>query len=139
MPLTRWLLALALATTVGHPSHLAAQSSTPADSTPAAPATPATPPGPSGTAAPPAAPAGGEEPLDGARLFASTCGFCHQAGGRAAGRGPKLAGTQRSDDFIINRIRVGKDGAMPAYGRAFSDKQLHAIVSYIRSLKDDAQ
>ncbi|HEX3177790.1 MAG TPA: cytochrome c [Methylomirabilota bacterium] len=84
-------------------------------------------------------PAASDESLDGARIFGSTCGFCHQAGGRAPGRGPKLAGTQRSDEFILNRIRVGKEGAMPAYGRAFTDKQLHALVSYIRSLKDDAQ
>jgi mono/diheme cytochrome c family protein len=136
MPLTRWLLAVALSGTLGLPAHLAAQSSTPADSKPPAATTP---PAPAGTPAPPAAPSGDDKALDGAQLFASTCGFCHQAGGRAAGRGPKLAGTQRSDDFIMNRIRVGKDGAMPAYGRAFTDKQLHAIVSYIRSLKDDAQ
>ena len=76
---------------------------------------------------------------DGERLFGSTCGFCHQAGGRVAGRGPKLAGTQRPDEFLLNRIRTGKEGAMPAYGRAFTDAQLRALVAYIRSLKDDAQ
>ena len=72
---------------------------------------------------------------EGAQLFVGTCGFCHQDGGRAAGRGPKLAGTERSDDFILNRIKLGKEGAMPAYGRAFSDQQLKALVVYIRSLK----
>ena len=74
-----------------------------------------------------------------AQIFASTCGFCHQDGGRAAGRGPKLAGTERPDDYVLNRIRVGKDGAMPAYGRAFSDAQLRSLLAYIRSLKDDAR
>ena len=74
-----------------------------------------------------------------AQLFASSCGFCHQNGGRAAGRGPKLAGTDRSEEYLLNRIRVGKEGAMPAYGRAFSDSQLRALVAYIRSLKDDSQ
>jgi mono/diheme cytochrome c family protein len=75
----------------------------------------------------------------GAQLFASTCGFCHQNGGRAPGRGPKLAGTERPDDFIANRIRLGKEGAMPAYGRAFTDAQIRSLVAYIRSLKDDSQ
>ena len=74
-----------------------------------------------------------------AQIFASTCGFCHQDGGRAAGRGPKLAGTDRPDDYLLNRIRVGKEGAMPAFGRAFSEAQLRALVVYIRSLKDDAR
>jgi mono/diheme cytochrome c family protein len=73
------------------------------------------------------------------QLFVNTCGFCHQAGGRMAGRGPKLAGTERPDDYLLNRIRLGKEGAMPAYGRAFSDSQLRALVAYIRSLKDDGK
>jgi mono/diheme cytochrome c family protein len=80
-----------------------------------------------------------EATLTAAQLFASTCGFCHQDGGRVAGRGPKLAGTDRPDEYLLNRIRLGKEGAMPAYGRAFSDVQLRALVAYIRSLKDDAR
>src|SRR6267143_250357 len=76
---------------------------------------------------------------EGAKLFGTLCGFCHQDGGRVAGRGPKLAGTERPDDYVLNRIRVGKDGAMPAYGRAFSDAQLRSLLAYIRSLKDDAR
>jgi mono/diheme cytochrome c family protein len=80
-----------------------------------------------------------EATLTAAQLFASTCGFCHQDGGRVAGRGPKLAGTDRPDEYLLNRIRLGKEGAMPAYGRAFSDVQLRALVTYIRSLKDDAR
>ena len=79
------------------------------------------------------------DPEEGAKLFGTTCGFCHQDGGRVAGRGPKLAGTDKSDDFVLNRIRVGKDGAMPAYGRAFTETQLRSLLAYIRSLKDDAR
>ncbi|HEY7650758.1 MAG TPA: cytochrome c [Methylomirabilota bacterium] len=85
--------------------------------------------------APAAAPAA--DALDGEKLFVGTCGFCHQNGGRAAGRGPKLAGTERSDADLMNRIRLGKEGAMPAFGRAFTDAQLRAIIAYIRSLKED--
>jgi mono/diheme cytochrome c family protein len=87
--------------------------------------------------APAVAPAA--DALDGEKLFAGTCGFCHQDGGRAAGRGPKLAGTERSDTDLMNRIRLGKEGAMPAYGRAFTDAQLRAIIVYIRSLKEDGR
>jgi len=82
-------------------------------------------------------PASADQLLSGQQIFATTCGFCHQAGGRVAGRGPKLAGTDRTDEYLRNRIRVGKEGAMPAYGRAFTEAQIGAIIAYIRSLKDD--
>jgi mono/diheme cytochrome c family protein len=75
--------------------------------------------------------------IDGPTLFASVCGFCHQDGGRTEGRGPKLAGTKRSDEFILNRIRNGKPGSMPAFGGAFSEGQIIAILAYIRTLEDD--
>ncbi len=68
-------------------------------------------------------------------MFATSCGFCHQDGGRAPGRGPKLAGTTRSDDFIVDRIKKGKPGAMPAFGTAFSDSQIMAILAYIKALE----
>jgi mono/diheme cytochrome c family protein len=69
------------------------------------------------------------------QLFATTCGFCHSSGGRAAGRGPQLMNTQRDDDFLRNRIKNGKEGAMPAFGESFSDAQIDEIVKYIRALK----
>jgi mono/diheme cytochrome c family protein len=74
--------------------------------------------------------------IDGATLFATICGWCHEDGGRSAGKGPKLAGTQRSDEFILNRIRNGKPGAMPAFGGSFSEGQIVAILAYIRTLED---
>ena len=72
-----------------------------------------------------------------AQLFASVCGFCHENGGRIAGKGPKLAGTARSDAFIINRIKEGKEGAMPAFDGALSNSQIKGIVHYIRNLKSE--
>jgi mono/diheme cytochrome c family protein len=81
----------------------------------------------------------GAAPQVGEQLFASTCGFCHQDGGRVAGRGPKLAGTDQPDAYLLNRIRVGKEGAMPAFGRAFSEGQLRSLLAYIRSLKDESR
>jgi mono/diheme cytochrome c family protein len=74
--------------------------------------------------------------IDGATMFAMSCGFCHQSGGRAPGKGPKLAGTTRSDDFIVERIKKGKPGAMPAFGSAFSEGQIIAILAYIRGLEE---
>jgi mono/diheme cytochrome c family protein len=77
--------------------------------------------------------------IDGPTMFATLCGYCHQNGGRAEGKGPKLAGTKRSDDFIIERIRNGKPGSMPAFGGTFSEGQIIAILAYIRTLEDDGQ
>ena len=74
--------------------------------------------------------------IDGQQMFATTCGFCHQDGGRAAGRGPKLSKSERSDEFIVERIKKGKMGAMPAFGSVFSDGQIIAILAYIRGLDD---
>ncbi|HEX5325545.1 MAG TPA: cytochrome c [Acetobacteraceae bacterium] len=82
-------------------------------------------------------PAPAKPPLDVPQLFATTCGWCHSDGGRAAGRGPQLMNTARSDDFIRFRIQHGKEGAMPAFGSMFSDADIVAIIRYIRTLKPD--
>jgi mono/diheme cytochrome c family protein len=73
--------------------------------------------------------------LNADQLFATICGFCHANGGRAAGKGPQLMDTARSDDFIRNRIKNGKEGAMPAFGATFSDADIDQIIVYIRALK----
>jgi len=82
--------------------------------------------------------AGGKGPMDVRQLFANTCGWCHSDGGRAAGKGPKLMGTALSDAEIVNRIKAGKPGAMPAFGSQFSDEDIRAIVAYIRNLREDS-
>jgi mono/diheme cytochrome c family protein len=69
------------------------------------------------------------------QLFASVCGFCHEQGGRTAGKGPQLMGTKRSDAFIVNRIKQGKEGVMPSFEGNLTDAQIKAIVHYIRNLK----
>jgi mono/diheme cytochrome c family protein len=73
--------------------------------------------------------------VNGDQLFATTCGFCHANGGRKASKGPKLAGTERSDEFIVNRITNGKPGRMPAFGRTYTPEQIQGILAYIRSLE----
>ena len=92
-------------------------------------------PSTSAGSAPPQAEASPND-IDGQQMFATTCGYCHQDGGRAAGRGPKLSKSERSDEYIIERIRKGKTGAMPAFGAVFSDGQIVAILAYIRGLDD---
>ena len=69
------------------------------------------------------------------QLFASTCGFCHENGGRTAGKGPQLMGTKRSDAFIVDRIKNGKEGLMPAFEGNLTDSQIKSIIRYIRNLK----
>ena len=77
----------------------------------------------------------GEEKFDVSQLFAATCGFCHSDGGRAPGRGPQLMNSPRDDDFLRDRIKNGKSGAMPAFGTTFTDVQVDEIIKYIRALK----
>jgi mono/diheme cytochrome c family protein len=43
----------------------------------------------------------------------------------------------RSDEYLRNRIKTGKEGAMPAFGQIFTDAQIDAIIKYVRSLKPD--
>ena len=74
-------------------------------------------------------------PIDVNQLFATTCGWCHSDGGRVAGKGPQLMDTKRDDDFLHNRIKNGKSGAMPAFDSTFSDAQIDQIIKYIRELK----
>lgn len=69
------------------------------------------------------------------RLFATTCGWCHEDGGRKAARGPQLMNTARSDEYMSNRIATGTPGKMPAFGRTLSYEQIEAIIHYIRNLK----
>lgn len=75
------------------------------------------------------------ETIDVEQLFAGTCGFCHSDGGRAAGKGPQLMNSPRDDDFLRDRIAGGKQGAMPAFGGAFTGPQIDQMVKYIRALK----
>jgi mono/diheme cytochrome c family protein len=85
----------------------------------------------------PGASPSGQPTIDVLALFASTCGFCHGDGGRAAGKGPQLMNTTRTDEFLRDRIKNGKEGAMPAFGKTFSDSDIDQVIAYIRDLKPD--
>ena len=76
---------------------------------------------------------------DVARFFGGVCGWCHEGGGRREGKCPKLMGTDKSDDYIMNRIATGKPGKMPAFGGTLSVDDIQAIIHYIRNLKPEGE
>jgi len=92
-------------------------------------------PGPAGRTQAPA-PEASPSDIDGEQMFGTLCGFCHQDGGRKGGKAPKLAGSKRSDEYLIDRIKKGKPGAMPAFGKVSSEGQIYAILAYIRGLDE---
>lgn len=96
---------------------------------PAASAEEASPPG--ATASP--------KPLDVKATFRNICGFCHEDYGRHAGKGPQLMNSERSDEFMFNRIKKGMPARMAAFGSVFSDDQIRQIVKFIRNLKPDEE
>jgi mono/diheme cytochrome c family protein len=91
-------------------------------------------------------PAGAQQPADpaeinqGKTLFISHgCGWCHEAGGRKAGRCPQLMNDPHDDEFFINRIVGGSAGRMPAFGAILGATDIQAIIAYLRSLKPESE
>ena len=75
------------------------------------------------------------KPFDVKSTFRNICGFCHENYGRKAAKGPQLMNSERSDEFLFNRIKNGLPGRMAAFGSAFNDDQIRQIVIFIRKLK----
>jgi mono/diheme cytochrome c family protein len=67
--------------------------------------------------------------------FGGICGFCHEDSGRHAGKGPQLMNSERTDEFLFNRIKKGMPGRMAAFGSVYTDDQIRKIVKFIRNLK----
>ena len=67
--------------------------------------------------------------------FRNICGFCHSDYGRHASKGPQLMNSERSDEFLFKRIKIGLPGRMAAFGSIYSDDDIRKIVTFIRSLK----
>jgi mono/diheme cytochrome c family protein len=97
--------------------------------------------------APPAAPAAENDNSTGAqvdaaavpvtevkKLFANNCSWCHGAYGMTADKGPRLAGTKMTEDEVRERIRHGKEGYMPPFGKVLNDQQIAEFAKYIKSL-----
>lgn len=90
------------------------------------------------TASPPSPTDAAAQIAHGKTLFISYgCGWCHEDGGRKAGKCPQLMNTPRDDEFIISLIAVGSPGKMPAFGEALTEADIHALLLYIRSLKPE--
>lgn len=108
---------------------------------------------PAKTAKPPkpavaAAAAGPAMPIDGAKLFATTCAACHQVSGDGLeDKYPPLNGSEWVTGGEAKLIRIvmqgltgpvevaGQtfDGAMPAWGGVLKDPEIAAVTSYVRS------
>ena len=87
----------------------------------------------------------------GARLYASVCAYCHGAKGDGFGlNSPNLAIPPRdhtdsaymsalSDEQLFALIKSGgpsqgKSSLMPSWGGRFNDREIMALVAYLRSL-----
>ena len=80
-----------------------------------------------------------KKPIDVKATFRTICSYCHQDMGRKPGKAPQLMNSERSDEFIFNRIKNGKPGQMAAFGGSFSDDDIRRIIIFIRSLKADEE
>ena len=80
-----------------------------------------------------------KKPVDIKAMFSSVCGFCHEDSGRHAGKGPKLMDSERTDEYLANRIKVGLPGRMAAFGSIFSDEDIGRFVKFIRNLKPNEE
>ena len=70
---------------------------------------------------------------DAKRLFAANCSWCHQDYGMRQGDGPKLAGTSKSEDQVVEQIKHGKT-PMPGFEGKLSENDIKALARYIKSL-----
>lgn len=86
--------------------------------------------------------------IDGRQIFTGTCQACHQATGQGLpGVFPPLAGASwvKGDPHVLAQIVLHGlhgpievagatyDGSMPAFGAQFSDEELAAVLTFIRS------
>jgi mono/diheme cytochrome c family protein len=74
--------------------------------------------------------------IDVKKLFATQCSWCHPAYGMKGADGPKLAGTSKSREQVIQQIATGKS-PMPGYRKMLKEEQIHALADYIKALPAD--
>jgi len=70
-------------------------------------------------------------------IFAAQCGWCHGSYGMTPDKGPRLAGTQMTEQEVRQRIRNGKPGYMPSFHKFLNDDQIALMAKYIKSLKPE--
>jgi mono/diheme cytochrome c family protein len=80
-----------------------------------------------------------EAPADevsrGHELFDHNCAPCHGDDARGD-EGPDLHRLAKSDARITAIIKGGIKGEMPAFAKKFKDADVHALISYLRTLND---
>jgi len=88
------------------------------------------------------APAAGQSQLAaGFALYNKSCRVCHgnNGNGRGSRPGPSLQRSEytygRNREAVIESIRNGRPGGMPAYGKVFSQEQIEALAGYVLTLK----
>jgi mono/diheme cytochrome c family protein len=75
------------------------------------------------------------EKRDAKLIFAGQCSWCHGSYGMTADKGPRLAGTQMTEQQVEERIRNGKEGLMPSFRQFLDAEQIALMARYIKSLK----
>jgi mono/diheme cytochrome c family protein len=71
--------------------------------------------------------------IDVKKLFATQCSWCHPAYGMKGADGPKLAGTSKTREQVIQQITTGKS-PMPGYRKMLKEEQIQALADYIKAL-----
>jgi mono/diheme cytochrome c family protein len=72
----------------------------------------------------------------GALVFHQNCVFCHGQDGKKAYRNaPDLTLSRLSEDAIIQSVREGSRGKMPAYNLIVTDENIGAVAKYVTSLQ----
>ena len=74
------------------------------------------------------------QPAAGYRLFDLNCAHCHGDDARGD-EGPDLHGLKKNDARIEKIIKNGIKGEMPAFGKKFSDDDVHALIAWLRTQK----
>ena len=70
----------------------------------------------------------------GRSLFLKNCAQCHGDDARGDEEGPDLHGLKGSDEWIEYRIRNGVKGEMPAFREKYSQSDIDALITFLRSL-----
>ena len=70
-------------------------------------------------------------------IFAAQCSWCHGDYGMKASKGPRLAGTDMTQQEVERRIRNGKMGYMPSFRKFLTDEQITLMARYIKSLRPE--
>ena len=73
---------------------------------------------------------------EGAIVYYQNCVFCHGVDGKKKYRNaPDLTQSSMSEDAMIQNIREGSKGKMPAYLLNISDQNIAAVAKYVNSLR----